>query len=158
DAIMQIYNDQRPPKQQLKQAAQERAAAVSQGWTEAFIANPGESSADAKANYEAMLELQKQMGIEGEDEDLAFVRAASGGTLDPETERELAFQIKVSKMMRDTWDGMSWGEVAWNGLEMMIPGNILKGNKALTGTYFDAQEYMQNFVLNFKALPTEQPM
>lgn len=158
DAIMEIYHTNAPAKQQLKQQARERSEEVKQGLVDAFIENPGATGEDARLNYEAMLELIKQQDAEAEDEDLAFVRAASGGTLDPDSEREIAFQLKTAKMMKDIWDQMSWGEVAWSGLGLLVPGNILKGNKELTGSYFDAKEYMQNFVLNFKSLPTEQQM
>lgn len=156
ESFLEISRSQNDPKVSLSQKANERSEYDRNNLREAYLADPGASPEDAQENLAATEELMHEIDQDADNEELQFVRAVSQGNLTPEAERELAFQLKAERLIQDTWDSMSWGQVAWDGLELLVPGNILKGNKELTGSYFSAREYMENFVTNFKSLPVEE--
>ncbi len=156
EAFQSIRQSGLDPKKPLQALTRSRAESEKGGLVEAFQQAPGETPEDVALGIEAIQELLRGLDKDAGDEDLAFVRAASQGQLDPDTERRLAFQLRVAKMMQEIWDDMSWGDVALSGIGLIVPGNILKSNKKMTGSYLQAQEWMQNFVLHFKSLPIEE--
>lgn len=145
------------PDAVLGQKAAEKVEDDKSVFMEAFISAPGETETEIQENYDVTQELIEQLDEEVKDPDLAYVKAVSQGTLQPEQEKRLAVELKLSKMMRQIWDEMGTGDVITAGLGLLVPGNVVKDNIDLTGSAFNAREYMENFVLNFKRQsPDEQ--
>lgn len=152
EAFTRISNSAGDMKGTLKTLAAQRAQQEQADYVSTFKEHPGADAEDVRENYEAVTDIVADLEFKGNDEDLMFVRSASKGQLDPESEKRLAIQLKVSKMMKEIWDNSSATDVAIDVVDMILPGNILKDNYDLTGDAFDAEEWMYNFVTNFKQL------
>ena len=138
-------------EQELKRQAQLKVNQDEQDFNAAYLENPGLTAQDAKENYTATQELVSGLDRQVKNPDLAFVKSLTQGQANPTVEQEMASQLSLAKLMRQTWDGMSKAEVAGNALAMMIPGNTVYGNMHLTG-HVSAEDYLRNLVLNYKNL------
>jgi hypothetical protein len=155
ESFQRISQGSNDVKTTLKGLSAQKAQQEKQDFLSVFKDQPGETREDVAENYAAVSDIVNSLDEEGQDEDLMFIKSASKGKLTPDVEKRLAVQLKLSKMMKETWDDMSKGDVALDVLGMVIPGNILKDNFDLSGNAFSAEEYMYNFVLNFKQLPPD---
>jgi len=155
-AFQDIQANEPNSKAALGSRSVKQAEKDKQEYVQSFKANPGATPEQIRDNQEAVNSLIQDLNTEGMDPDLQYVRAASGGQLDAETEQRIAVNLKIAKMMKETSDSMGLGDKVLSGLALLVPGNILKDNYDMTGHPFDAKEYMRNFVLNFKQLPPEK--
>lgn len=140
---------------ELKQQAQIKANKDAQDFQQAYVQNPGATPEEAKQNFEATQHLVGSLNQQVQNPDLAYVKTLTKGQVDPSVEADLASQLSLAKIMKQTWDNMSKGEVAGDVLKMMIPGNMAYGNYSLTG-HVSAEEYLKNLVLNYKAMTPQQ--
>lgn len=141
----------RDPETSLRILTREYNTGIKESAIEEFLQNPGDDPASSLMEARNFVE---QIDSEADDPDIATARAASGGQLDDEA-RRIGMQIKILKMLQEVSEEMPWYEKAWEGVKLLIPGNILKTNKMLSGKYFGGREYAQNLVLGFKSLPAE---
>ena len=146
------------PKRTLKGLAAQKAHQEQEDFLSVFKQQPGDTPEDVSENYEAVSEIVQDLDEQGLDEDLMFVRSASEGQLDEVTEKRLAVQLKVAKMIKETWDEMDKTDVAADVIGYIVPGNILKDNYDLSGNAFSAEEWVRNFITNFKQLDPDKQM
>ena len=148
DAFQQI-NGNTNPEDELKRQAQLKVNRDTADFREAYVQNPGITPEDARATYDATKELTGNLQQEVNQPDLAFVKTMTKGQVDPAVEQDLASQLSLAKLMRQTWDSMSKADVATDALAMVVPGNPIYGNLKLTG-HISAEEYLRNLVINYK--------
>lgn len=146
------------PAGTLRKKAAQKVEQDKQNYKDAFEADPGGSLQEVQDTYDVTQNLIKGLDEEIKDPDLAFVRSVSKGSIDPETEKRLAVELKLSKMMRGIWDNMSKTDVVTSALGLVVPGNIVKDNIDLTGSAFNAREFMQNLVTNYKRMSPEDQL
>lgn len=157
-AFQEISQSEPDTRSALKSRASRKAQQDKEELFGFFKEAPGITQEQVEGNLEAVQSISDDLDKEGMDENLQFVRSSSQGLLDPETEKQIAVNLTVSKMIKDISDNMGWFEVIDNGIELLIPGGIFKDNYDLSGNPFNTKEWMRNFVLNFKQLSPEQQL
>lgn len=155
-AFQEISQSEPDIRGALKSRAAKRSARDREDYLSVFKESPGETDEEVRQNTKAVQTVVNELDREAKDEDLQFVRSVSQGTLDPDTEERIAVNVKIQKMIQQISDNMGITDKVLSFGGYLVPGNVMKDNLDMTGSIFDAQEWMRNFVLNFKQLDPEE--